>query len=173
MSEPRVAPLGPGEEDPDGLLAMAGERASLNIFRTFVRNPRVFKRWVPFGHILLNGSLPPRDREILVLRTANRCGSDYELNHHERIALESGMNEAEVARVREGSGASGWSDFDAALVRAVDELIDDHRISDSTWQVLAERYDDRLLIELPMLVGHYHMLAITLNSLGVEPERDD
>jgi hypothetical protein len=26
------------------------------------------------------------------------------------------------------------------------------------------------LIELCMLIGHYEMLAMTLNSLGVEPE---
>ena len=167
---PRVLPLAPSEEDPDGLLAMAGERASLNIFRTLVRNPRVFKRWVPFGHILLNGSLPARDRELLVLRTAHRSGSAYELGHHEQIALECDMDEVEVARVAEGPGAVGWSPFDSALLRAVDELLDDHRISDETWHTLAQRYDDRLLIEVPMLVGHYHMLAITLNSLGVEPE---
>jgi alkylhydroperoxidase family enzyme len=170
--EPRVPPLGPGSHGPevDELLAMAGDRATLNIFRTFVKNPRVFKRWVPFGHILLNGQLPERDRELLVLRTAHRCASAYEWSHHERIALECGLTDADVQRVVDGPDAPGWQPFDAALIRTVDELIDEHLISDATWQHLAERYDDRLLIEVPMLVGHYAMLAQTLNSLGVEPE---
>ena len=35
---------------------------------------------------------------------------------------------------------------------------------------LAARYDERQLIELPMLVGHYHLVAFTLNSLGVQLE---
>jgi 4-carboxymuconolactone decarboxylase len=43
-------------------------------------------------------------------------------------------------------------------------------ISDATWTALSERYDERQLIELPMLVGHYHMVAFTLNSLGVQRE---
>ena len=172
ISKQRISPLadGEGDEETSELLAMAGERAGLNIFRTFVRHPRLFKRWVPFGHILLNGQLPARDRELLILRTAHRCDSTYEWNHHELIALEAGLTEADVARVREGAGAAGWDAFDAALLRSVDELLDDHVISDTTWEVLASRYDERLLVELPMAVGHYFMLAITLNSLGVEPE---
>ena len=31
-------------------------------------------------------------------------------------------------------------------------------------------YDERLLLEIPMLVGHYHMLAFALNSAGVQRE---
>lgn len=173
--QPRVPPLGPSEHHPeaDELLAKAGDRASLNIFRTMVRHPRVFKRWVPFGHILLNGTLPPRDRELLILRTAYRCGSVYEWAHHEQIARECDLDESEIDRVREGADAGGWTPFDAALLRAVDELLDRHWISDATWAALAERYDERLLIELPMVVGHYHMLAVTLNSLGVAPDEVD
>jgi 4-carboxymuconolactone decarboxylase len=56
------------------------------------------------------------------------------------------------------------------LIQAVDELHDDGKIGDDTWAALADRYDERQLIELPMLVGHYHMLAFTLNTLGVELE---
>jgi hypothetical protein len=33
--------------------------------------------------------------------------------------------------------------------------------------VLASHYQVDQLIELPMLVGHYHMAAMTLNALGV------
>ena len=35
---------------------------------------------------------------------------------------------------------------------------------------LADNYDEKQLIEVPMLVGHYHMVAFALNSLGVERE---
>jgi hypothetical protein len=35
---------------------------------------------------------------------------------------------------------------------------------------LSDELTDRQLIELCLLVGHYEMLAMTLNSLGVEPE---
>ena len=57
--------------------------------------------------------------------------------------------------------------FDAAVIRAADELHDDSCITDATWNALAERYDEKQMVEVPMLVGHYHMVSFTLNSLGV------
>ena len=54
--------------------------------------------------------------------------------------------------------------------RAVDELTDHHRISDETWTTLAGIYTEMQLIEVPMLSGHYAMLAGALNSFGVPPE---
>ena len=76
----------------------------------------------------------------------------------------------EIGRVPAGSDAPGWDDFDRTLVRAADELHHDARIGDATWEALAARYDERQLIEVPMLVGHYHMVAFALNTFGVERE---
>lgn len=172
--EPRIPPLSTDERDGTSaeLLARVGELAELNIFATLARHPRVFKRWVPFGGVLLDGSIPARDRELLILRTAHRCTCRYEWAHHEVIATRAGLCPDEISGVREGPARPGWSIFDAALLRAVDELHDSQRISDGTWQTLAERYDERQLIEVPMLVGHYHAVAFTLNSLGVQVEDD-
>ena len=75
----------------------------------------------------------------------------------------------EVDRVLEGPGAD-WPAPDALLLRAADELHVEQRISDATWEELSARYDTQQLIELPMLVGHYHLVAMTLNTLGVELE---
>jgi alkylhydroperoxidase family enzyme len=77
---------------------------------------------------------------------------------------------AEVEAVAAGPDEPGWAPFDATLLRAVDQLHDDGVIDDPTWATLAERYDERQLIEVPMVVGHYHMVAFTLNSLGVPLE---
>jgi hypothetical protein len=43
-------------------------------------------------------------------------------------------------------------------------------VRDKTWGELNSTFDERQVIELCMLVGHYEMLAMTLNSLGVQPE---
>jgi len=172
--QPRVPPVSPADLDPEAaeLLANTGKSDS-NMFKTLVRHPRLFKRWMPFGHTVLMGTLPVRDRELLVMRTAHRTGCDYMWVHHEPIALDAGLDAAEIARVREGPSAGEWSTFDAVLLRAVDELGDDYLISDATWAALAARYDDRQLIEVPMLVGHFTMLALVIGSLGVELEEVD
>ena len=170
---PRIPPLPAGERDEQAQELLGGVGTltgpASNIFETLVRHPGLFRKWLPFGGKLLGGKLPARDRELLILRTAWRCRAEYEWGQHVLIAKSSGVTEDEIARSRFGAG-DGWSDFDAALLRAVDELHDDGCISDGTWRTLATRYDERQLIEVPMLVGHYHMIGFTLNSLGVQRE---
>ena len=43
-------------------------------------------------------------------------------------------------------------------------------IGDALWAQLAAELDERLLIELCLLIGHYEMLAMTLKTLRVQPE---
>jgi 4-carboxymuconolactone decarboxylase len=170
---PRVAPLEIEEltEDQRELLSPGGELRDLHIFRTLVRHPRLYRRWAPFGgHLLQRSAFAPRDRELVILRTAYRCGSAYEWGQHVRIAREAGLADEEIRRVADGPAAPGWSPEDATLLRAVDELADDHCLSDDTWSRLAGRFGEQELIELLMLSGHYALLAGVLNSLGVQPE---
>ena len=170
---PRIPPLAPGEGDAQTaelLAELDGNVGASHIFTTLVRHPGLFRKWSPFGGKLLTGKLPARDRELLILRTGWRCQSVYEWGQHVRIALASGVSQDEVDRVKAGPDAAGWDPFDAVLLRAADELHDDGCITDATWATLAERYDTQQLIEVPMVVGHYHLVAFTLNSLGVQRE---
>ncbi|HEX5050362.1 MAG TPA: hypothetical protein VFZ65_01190 [Planctomycetota bacterium] len=75
-ASPRIPPITPAErdEDTDQLLDMVGDFRNNNIFLTLVRHPRAYKRLVPWGTVMLFGTIPPRDRELLILRTAHRCG---------------------------------------------------------------------------------------------------
>ena len=171
---PRIAPLprASWNEEVRTLLERVpgGLESPFNIFTTFARHANLFRRWLPFGTVLLSGELPPRDRELLILRTAWNCGAAYEWGHHAGIGLAAGLTGDEIARVPGGGAAPGWEAFDAALLRAADELHTGACISDGTWAVLADRYTERQLIELPMLVGQYHMVAYFVNSLGVTPD---
>jgi 4-carboxymuconolactone decarboxylase len=170
---PRIPPLPPEEQDERARELLGGvavDGPAANIFLTLVRNPGLFRHWLPFGGKLLAGKLPPRERELLILRTGWHCRSSYEWGQHVIMARHAGLSDTEIERVAGGPEASGWSAFDAVLLRAADELHGDARISDETWASLAERYDERQLIEVPMLVGHYHMVAMTLNTLGVQRE---
>lgn len=175
-AEPRIPPLPEAEQDDQAreLLSHAGGPAAgaTNIFATLVRHPGLYRRWLPFGGKLMAGKLPDRDRELLILRTGWNCRSDYEWSQHERIARAVGLTGDEIVRVQAGPDAVGWAPFDALLLRAADELHADACLTDATWAELAERYDERQLIEVPMLVGHYHLVAFTLNTLGVPLEDD-
>ena len=175
---PRIPPLPKEGRDPktaellEALSAFNG--VELNIFATLAHHPRLLKRWSDFGGVLLYGGvLPSRERELLILRTGYLCRAPYEWGQHVAIGLASGLTHDEIARVAEGPDAGGWSEADALLLRAVDELHADSTLSDATWASLASQWDEQQLIELCMVVGQYHLVAMTLNSLGVEPETDD
>ncbi len=173
---PRIPPLPAHERTDEQSTLLAGLRMGdgaepLNIFATLVRHPKLMKRWSAFGGTLLfQGRLSPTDRELLILRTAYRCKADYEWGQHVEIARTAGMTDEEIHRVPEGAAAAGWTGSQRALLIAADELHDTSVISDATWAALAADYDEQQLIEVPMLVGQYHLVAFTLNSLGVEAE---
>jgi len=178
MTSPRIPPLPADGRDPRTAELLASLRrpdgSELNIFTTLARHPKLLKRWSAFGGVLLyGGTLPARERELLILRAGYLCRAHYEWGQHVEIGLAAGLTDGEIARIGDGPSAEGWSAADADLLRATDELHADSRIGDATWAALAERWDEQQLIELCMVVGQYHLVAFTLNSLGVEPESDD
>ena len=117
------------------------------------------------------GKLPRAETELTILRVAHNTGCDYEWGHHERLGKRAGLSAEQIAAVRSGPEAAGWSERQQLLLGAADALHADGRVGDELWARLAAHYDEVRLIEICMLVGHYEMLAMTLNSLGVEPER--
>jgi len=173
---PRIAPLQPEDWDEE-LRAILERRPAPaqvalgehNIFSTLARHKQLFTVWMRFGGYLLGrGTLSARDRELLILRTACNCRADYEWGQHVRIGLAGGLTRSDVDRVAQGPGASGWTAHERTLLQAADELHRDAKISASTWAQLAASFDEQGLIEITMLVGNYHLVAFTLNSLEVE-----
>ena len=177
MSGPRIEP---GSRQEIGLLPTLVARAAgramrsgpLNVFTTVARHRRLFWRWLWFASALMpRGRLPRADTELVILRVAHRTGCEYEWRHHERIGQTVGLSAEDVARVREGPDAAGFSERQTLLLRAVDELHEQRDISDELWEKLRGQLSEVELIELCMLTGHYEMLAMTLNALRVEPDR--
>jgi alkylhydroperoxidase family enzyme len=126
---------------------------------------------MPFAAgMAVNGQLPPRLRELTILRTGWNCQAEYEFGQHAALARKVGVFDEEIARVKAGPDAEGWTELEAAMIRAADELHTDACISDDTWALLAAHLNERQLIEVPILIGQYHLVAYMLNSLGIERE---
>ncbi|HKY66462.1 MAG TPA: hypothetical protein VJM49_08840, partial [Acidimicrobiales bacterium] len=96
----------------------------------------------------------------------------YEWAQHVVLAGDVGIDAAEIERIAEGPDAPGWAPFDAALVRAVDELVRDARIADDTWRALAAELDVQQLMDVVFTVGAYDLLAMAFRSFGVELDDD-
>lgn len=142
-----------------------------NLFATFLRAPRLFLAWLPFASQLMPyGSLTRRQTELVILRVAWRSRCRYEWVQHVQIGRAAGLSDKDILRVTDGSSGVGWTPLEAALLQAVDDVVDTGVVSTTTWTLLAVDLSERQLIEAVMLVGHYCMLASLIDSLGVEVE---
>lgn len=141
------------------------------VFLTLGRNRRLFWGWLHFaGRLMPGGRLPRRETELVILRVAAAAGSTYEWTQHEGLGRKAGLGTSEVEAIA-GRGEHPWSERDAMLLAATDELLHDADLSDATWLLVREHLDERTTVELLMLVGHYRMLATALNTLRVRPDR--
>jgi len=174
---PRVPPgtvreIGPLNTAVAGLIGLAAGTGPPHLFTTLARHRRLYRKWLRFAAALMPGGvLPRRDSELVILRVAHNCRCDYEWTHHRRLARRAGLTREQIDRIGCASPGAGWPPRQAALLSAVDELHEHRRLSDPVWHRLAAELTEPELIELPMLAGHYEMLAMTLNSLRVQPDR--
>lgn len=173
LTTPRLAPL-PKEGRTEAQAAMLASRPDYNVYKTLAHGIDLYNAQSPLGQFLLKGSsLPPREREIVILRMGWLCQSEYEWAQHARIAMgEPGLTDAQVHAIAEGPTAKGWSDFEHALITMVDEIRYEAMISDVTWKTLRTRYSEQQIIESMYTASHYQMVSMALNSLGVQLDPD-
>jgi AhpD family alkylhydroperoxidase len=175
-SQPRIAPGGRREiglvnATIASVLGAAVGSGPPNLFTTLGRHRRLFRPWLRFAARLMpRGTLPRRDSELVILRVAHNCACDYERRQHEAIALREGLTSTEIERTTADPATSEWTTREGALLRAADELHESRTLSDELWSDLRAQLSETELIELCMLVGHYEMLAMTLNGLRVQPD---
>jgi alkylhydroperoxidase family enzyme len=173
LSKPRITPVEPAdwtEEQKAVLGPMAAQRPVLNIFKTLARDPAALKAFLAWGSYVLSrkNALPAREREIAVLRTGWLCRSGYEWTQHVPIGQRAGLTDAEIAAIKVGADAEGWSEADRALLIASDELHADHFISNATWAALKAHFSDKQCMDLVYTVGQYTQVSMMLNSFGVQ-----
>lgn len=141
------------------------------IFLTLGRTRRLFWGWLLFaGGLMPGGTLPRRDTELVILRVAHVRDCAYERAHHARLGRRVGVTDTEIARVPAGAEAEGWTSRQRVLLGATDQLLATRGLDEAAWAELRAHLDERATIELLLLVGHYDMLATTLNTLGVQPD---
>ncbi len=167
---PRIAPLAP-EQFTDEQKTLVGDWTYLNFSRVVVQHPEMYRLFLPMLDRLIRRTLlPPRDREILIIRTLAASGERYESLHHDLIAANAGMPASEIAAIR-GDGA-GLAAFDRLLMQLADELVAQQRISDATWEALGERYSMEQMMESVFLVGTYTTMAMLTNGFGIPVESE-
>jgi 4-carboxymuconolactone decarboxylase len=173
LSKPRIPPLKVSEwsdEQRQTLGPVHQTGPTYNVLGTLSRHWDAAQKFMVWAYHIMGDTsrLEPREREILILRIGWLCQSEYEWGQHLIFGREAGLTDEEMERIKKGPEATGWSPFESALLRAVDELHSDAFISDATWSELSEQYDELQMMDVVFTVGQYNMVSMALNSFGVQ-----
>ena len=172
LATPRLDPIQPEDwsDEIKKILQPNVEKGTVfNIFKTLSHHPDLFRRWLVFGnHVLFKSTLPPRERELVILRIGWLCEAEYEWAQHVLIGKEAGLTAEEIECIKAGPNARGWSEADKLLLQATDELRKDAFITDTTWNGLCQHFDTKQLMDVVFAVGQYNLVSMALNTLGVQ-----
>jgi alkylhydroperoxidase family enzyme len=186
---PRLAPIPSEDWSDDARAALAGaypdevvqrllstdpsSQPMPNALATMMHHPALMGPFLVYNNVLLQKpTLSPRQREIMVLRVAWRTKSRYEWVQHLRLAPRVAISAEEIAAIAGGTDGATWAPFEADLLAATDQLIDQYRVDDETWDRLAKELDERQLVELVFTVGTYTALAMAFKSFGLQLDAD-
>ena len=169
----RLSPLPPAQWDACLKPVLDDLGTPLNIHNVIARNPALMSSYLAFrNHIVKGSSLSGRQRELLVLRTAHNTQAAYEWDHHVVRSRAIGMTDEEISRVRHGAGASGWTEEDALLLKAADDMHGATEIARPTWAAMCARFSDAQLLDIIFTVGTYLIMSTILKTVGV-PDEDE
>jgi len=170
-AEGRLTPLPPAGWDPSLGRVKESLGTPLNVHNVMARHPVLLDAWLDFrNHIVKTSALTARERELLILRTAHNTSAAYEWKHHVVRGRAAGLTDAEIARVREGPDAAGWSEEEALLLRAADDIHGRTEIARPAWAAMCARFDDRQLLDVIFTVGTYLIMSTVLKTARVPME---
>lgn len=151
----------PDTDWPAEISEMQAEFAGkLNVYRVMAHHPELLKAWAPLrAHIVLDSALGQDRSEVVILRTALRFGSAYEWAHHVSRARKLGFSDARITAIREYPQGE-----DGLIVRAVDALIDQRRLSAELDAELLGVIGRKGIFDLIATVGFYSVLGYLLMS---------
>lgn len=168
----RLRELGPVNWVLAKLAARTVRAPEMHLFTTLGQRQMLFWAWSIYGGRLLRGRLSRTDTELVILRVAHLRSSEYELQHHRRMARHEGLDADMQAAI------FAWPDAPAeareklsvrqqALLQATDEFVKNRTIAADTWQRLASQLNRGQLIEFCLLASHYDGLAATISALDI------
>jgi alkylhydroperoxidase family enzyme len=171
--QPRVAPVEPPfDEQTAAALEQLGPPIAL--FRVFARRPERARAIHGWGSYYLSRqcALSLRQREIVIDRTAARCGADYEWAIHAAVfGGKAGLGAAQLRSLASGDASDEcWDEPDRAVIAAVDTLHEASDLTDGQWRALVRAVGEDGAVDLMLVCGWYHAISYVARALRLPPE---
>lgn len=173
-TRPRIAPPVDLDDEQQAALARTfpgSDGLPLNVFATLAHRPRLLRSLSRLGaYFPLHSGLATRDRELVTLRVAGHHRGPYVEAHHRAVAQDAGVAHDDIEAAVDRTREHAWTERDDALLRFVDELLDEHVVSDATWDALGTHFDDEQRIDLLALVGFYALFSGLTSTLRIDDD---
>jgi len=171
---PRLSPVEPPFDD-DTAAALEQLGPPIALFRLFARRPARARAIHGWGRYYLSrqSALSLRHRELVIDRTAARCGAEYEWGIHvTAYAAKAGLSDAQVASTATGGPDDPcWTDdADRTVLRTVDALHETRDLSDAQWDALRAAVGDEAAIDLLLMCGWYHAISFVARVIRLPRE---
>ena len=127
-------------------------------------------------YVRFNFDMSEALKETIIITTAREIRRQYEFSAHARLARQAGVSADTIEAIANGSAPAGLSGDEELLVKYVKELIQNHKISDQTFNAVKDKFGTQRTVEITGLVGHYLLVGQILLAFevdlpdGVEPE---
>jgi 4-carboxymuconolactone decarboxylase len=141
-----------------GFGAPAGPRMPL------LNSPEVLQAWSNMQTALSHSALAPALRELAIITIAAYWHSEFEWFVHAPGAAKLGIPPDVIEAIRRRQIPQFESPDQRIVFDYTRELIDDHEVSDKTYQAAWKLLGTRSLVDLTVLLGHYTSVSMTLNA---------
>ena len=145
-------------------------REPIALYRVLAHSPLMLRAYAGLARGLRYEAQTPRTlRELMILRTAQLTGSQYEWAHHRAMAAASGVPEEKVRELADWRASTRFDADERAALGAVEE-IHDVALSDDAFAALERAVGAAATVELVLLASFYEAVARMIQAFGLEVE---
>jgi 4-carboxymuconolactone decarboxylase len=117
-------------------------------------------------------STPRRLIELVIFRTAQIVGSDYELNQHAPLMKMCGYSNEQIAEVADWQRSMFFDDKQRALLGYVEQMANGGNVDDPTFAEFGRFFTPQEIIEISYTVGTYYSTGLLTKALKIQLETD-
>jgi 4-carboxymuconolactone decarboxylase len=117
-------------------------------------------------------STPRRLIELVIFRTAQIVGSDYELNQHTPLMKLCGYTDAQIGDVANWRNSTSFDERQRAALGYVEQMARGGNVDDPTFAELARFFTPQQIVEVSYTVGIYYSTGLLTKALKIQPETD-
>lgn len=140
---------------------------------TYAHHPKLGDVFSQFNiHLLTTNTLPVKQRQIAIMRTAWICKATYMWSSHLNTSIVCGLEPDMFGPLQVGAEDPYFSNFERTIIRATEELVNDRKISDENWYALMAEWNNQQMLDFTFTVGCYVLTAGVMRSTGVERAED-